>query len=373
MRVALITTLAGPSPAAGGVWEVVRVQSEALAAAGADVRVYAGWIGGSPPQGSTVRHLNLRRLTPGHDLRTLVPQGLRSASNEISAWADVVHVHLCRDWVTTPTLPLLQQSRTPIIAQCHGMLGRADGLSKRLYDAVIGRRARNKVTKYLYLTDQEYLDLREMDIDADALRPVHNATTDTADRWQNPSTPVFLYASRLHARKQPQAFVSAALTLLHEGHKATFWIAGDDQGEGPAIRSMIDRSKHREHFSLLGALPHHEVMRRLLSCTAMVLPSHREPYPMIVLEAAARGTPSILTIDSGLTAPIREHDAAVLVEPTIDKLRDAMRDAIDGRTDLVKLSARFRSLYDRTWRTESLGASLLSIYAECHAHCSHAM
>ena len=56
--------LAGPGAAAGGVWVVARMQSEALARLGAAVDLVGGWLGVPPPAPVGTRFFRMRRPAP---------------------------------------------------------------------------------------------------------------------------------------------------------------------------------------------------------------------------------------------------------------------------------------------------------------------
>jgi glycosyltransferase involved in cell wall biosynthesis len=368
MKICIITGLAGPGSLAGGVWRVADMQARALAAAGHDVRLLTGWLSPEPPPWLAGRPeitmLRLRRPVPGSGLRLLWPSGLRRAVADAAQWAEIAHVHLCRDLITTPATAQLLRAGVPVIAQSHGMLGPKASLSFRMFDRLTIKRIIPGLHRLLSLTEPERQSLLALGISARRILEVSNATEAPLSTWSDPDEPLFVFASRLHARKQPAVFVRAALNLLDNGNRATFVIAGPDQGEGQALKDLIARSAHAASFRFLGSLEHGDLMGLLTRTTAMVLPSISEPYPMIVLEACARGVPSIVTRDVGIAALLQEHDAAELVDPHDSAVAEAMTALLFDRSRRAKLSSNAQSLYEAQWRPDTLAALLSGYYLD---------
>jgi glycosyltransferase involved in cell wall biosynthesis len=366
IRIAMVAGLAGPGPIAGGVWKVALTQAEALAEAGHDVKLVTGWLSPNLPSRMNnypdVIVLRLRRTAPRSGLRMLRASRRRDVVRRIATWADVTHVHLCRDFFTAPTAIQLSKAGLPVLAQCHGMLSPSSQFLFRAYDRLLMRAAISSVDSFLTLTDRERTGLRRMGVADAKMLPVNNATSDPNGSWSDPALPSFLFASRLHSRKQPMVFVSAALQLLRNGHEATFVIAGPDQGQGAAVRSMIEQSGYQHAFQIVGPLEHSTLMSALSQSTAMVLPSVEEPYPMIVLEAAALGVPSIVTRDIGIRTELECHDAALLVEPNAGAVAHAMSVLIQDPAQRRQLSRNSRLTYDAYWRPSALGSLLVGYY-----------
>ncbi|MBD7996087.1 glycosyltransferase [Arthrobacter sp. Sa2CUA1] len=368
LRVLQIGGLAGPGAAAGGVWAVARMQSAALAAAGAAVELLGGWLGEPPPveRGSapyTVRYCRVRRPFPGAKLRGLAGLALPWHAAVLGRSADVVHVHLCRDFITTAATLLLRRTGVPVVAQSHGMLVPSGAAPVRVFDRFILRHVLRVPALWLTLTAQEERDLQQLGVRRSRMRRVVNAVPEPVLRWSDPEQQVFLFAARLAARKQPAVFVQAAVEALDAGLDARFVLAGPDQGEAAKVRALIARSGHAERFELTGELTPDEVQAAMARCTAFVLPSLNEPYPMAVIEAAALGVPLIVSTECGLAPELELAGAAVLSEPSAGALAEAMRKLgadFQARSDL---SARAVDLHRTVWSAEKLAQDLLSRYA----------
>lgn len=370
LNVLQIGGLAGPGAAAGGVWAVARMQRAALAALGESVELVGGWLGRlpAPAHGADdqdqVTLFRVRRPFPGARLRGLVSLRLPRYAAARAASADVVQVHLCRDFITTAATLLLSRGNTPIVAQSHGMLVPSHSLLIRIYDALITRRLVRVPRLWLTLTEDEERGLQQLGVDPVRMRRVVNAAAAPDRQWADPEQQVYLFAARLASRKQPAVFVQAALQSLDRGLDARFVLAGPDQGEGARIRALISESAHAERFQLSGELSPAQVQNAMASCTAYVLPALREPYPMSVIEAAAAGTPLIVTAECGLAADLAEGDAAVLPAPTTEAFRDAMLDLAADPHRRAELAANARRVHQRLWSTSALAEDLRKLYLE---------
>lgn len=370
LNVLQIGGLAGPGAAAGGVWAVARMQRAALAALGESVELVGGWLGRlpAPAHGADdqdqVTLFRVRRPFPGARLRGLVSLRLPRYAAARAASADVVQVHLCRDFITTAATLLLSRGNTPIVAQSHGMLVPSHSLLIRIYDALITRRLVRVPRLWLTLTEDEERGLQQLGVDPVRMRRVVNAAAAPDRQWVDPEQQVYLFAARLASRKQPAVFVQAALQALDRGLDARFVLAGPDQGEGARIRALISESAHAERFQLSGELSPAQVQNAMASCTAYVLPALREPYPMSVIEAAAAGTPLIVTAECGLAADLAEGDAAVLPAPTTEAFRDAMLDLAADPHRRAELAANARRVHQRLWSTSALAEDLRKLYLE---------
>lgn len=358
--------LAGPGAVAGGVWAVARMQCAALLRRGAAVELVGGWLGTPPaaPEQPHERLFRVRRPFPGARLRGLVGLRLVRHVRARSRHVDVVQLHLCRDFITTAAALLLARTAVPVVAQAHGMLAAPASRGLRLFDALVFRHALRTPRLWLTLTDAEERNLESLGIPRGSMRRVVNATVGSGTLWQDPTESTFVFVSRLAPRKQPTVFVAAALALLRDGVDAHFVIAGPDQGELEAVRALIDGSEYRDRFELPGELTADEVAVTLSRSTAVVLPARHEPYPMVVIEAAAVGAPIILTSECGLAAELRNAGAAVIADPNVEAFRAAMATVAADPELRRGLSARARALHSRRWSAETLAGHLEGLYAE---------
>src|SRR6476661_3420839 len=119
--------------------------------------------------------------------------------------------------------------------------------------------------------------------------------------------PLVLFAGRLIAEKQATLGV-AAIALAA---KQIDGLRGEFLGDGPdrsALARAIDELGLAETVSAPGFAAAEKVDEEMRRAMCMLLPSRREGYGMVVVEASARGTPSIVVAgqDNAATELIEE-------------------------------------------------------------------
>jgi len=133
-------------------------------------------------------------------------------------------------------------------------------------------------------------------------------------------------------------------------------------GDGP-LRNSIEA--HRAG-SVTGWLSHDDVLKRLETARCLVFPSLLpETFGLSVIDAAARGVPSIVTDITGVAERVEHGLTGWLVQPgDTAQLTAALQHIQDDKV----VSDAGRMAYSRYWQaplsTESHVNGLLSIYSE---------
>lgn len=124
-----------------------------------------------------------------------------------------------------------------------------------------------------------------------------------------------LLATRLLWDKGVREYVDAARSLLRQGVKAEFLLAGrPDPGNPASVSQGIIDGWDRE--GTVRALGHVEGMRELLhDVDLVVLPSYREGTPTILVEAAACGLPIVASDVPGCREVVTHGENGFLVPP----------------------------------------------------------
>lgn len=360
MQILQVTGLAGPGPIAGGVWTVAQTQTNALRRAGHEVRLIGGWLGESPPGRD---YIQLKQLIPGAGLRAPFARGLRAFLMRAAQGVDVVHLHLARDHMTTSALSTL--GHLPMVLQAHGMLGPAESSLTRLFDRLYKSRYVSSPATWLAVTNQEVEALIAYGIKSSRIERVDNAAEDVhvnVSRPRSSAGVVFSFISRLHPRKQPEVFVEAGLRLLSHRPDVRFRIVGPDQGALEATQALVAESGQAAAFEFVGPEDRSGVINELMAATAVVLPSRGEIAPMIAIEAAAARTPLVLTRDCGLADQFEQAGAAIVVEPTVDGVFEAMCAIAADPDGCEAMTGMARILYESTWTLDALARRLEEVY-----------
>jgi glycosyltransferase involved in cell wall biosynthesis len=152
--------------------------------------------------------------------------------------------------------------------------------------------------------------------------------------------PLVVFAGRHMAEKRAPA-IPAAIAVARDripGLRARVL------GDGPQrhlVLAEIERLGLRGAVDAPGFVPAEEVERSLREATALLLPSSREGYGMVVIEAASAGTPSVVVAG--------EDNAAVeLIEPGVNGAIALSSDSEAIADALVEIHAAGISLRART-------------------------
>jgi glycosyltransferase involved in cell wall biosynthesis len=115
----------------------------------------------------------------------------------------------------------------------------------------------------------------------------------TEPRGPEPAEPVVVFAGRHIPEKRVPLLVEAFAIVARHDRELRLEILGDGPERG-RVEEAVERHGLRGRVELPGFVAPQEVDRRLGRALCMVLPSMREGYGMVVVEAASRGVPSIV-------------------------------------------------------------------------------
>jgi glycosyltransferase involved in cell wall biosynthesis len=138
--------------------------------------------------------------------------------------------------------------------------------------------------------------------------------------------PVAVFAGRHIPEKRVPAIVPALARARERVPGLRAEILGDGP-DRPKVLQAVERAGLGDAIAVPGFVPAEHVDASLASAEMMVLPSRREGYGMVVVEAASRGTPSVVVRDpdNAATELIDEGvNGVVAASADPDDLADAM-------------------------------------------------
>ena len=172
--------------------------------------------------------------------------------------------------------------------------------------------------------------------------------------------PVVLFAGRHIPEKQVPAIVPAVAVLRRTLPDVRCLILGD----GPdrvRVQQLVEKLGLEDVVSVPGFVGAEEVDRALRTAACMVLPSRREGYGMIVIEAGAAGTPSVVVRgDDNAATELVEEGVNGFVAPSASAgdLAAAILAALEGGLELRRTTAEW---FDRNAERLSLASSLAKV------------
>jgi glycosyltransferase involved in cell wall biosynthesis len=246
---------------------------------------------------------------------------------------DIVHIFGYRDVVTTLAATWSRLARIPYVFEPLDMfVPRFRNVPlKRAFDGSLGRivagGARIVVANSAWEATQLVragLDESRIETRANGFPPPRTAPATGALRERlrlTAGTPLVLNVGRISFKKGLDMLLEAVARL--EGvHLA---ILGPDDGDGTmqrleAIRDALD-IRDRVHF--LGPSDERGPADAYAEADVFVLPSRNESFGMVAAEAAAAGTPVVVTDHCGVAELLRER-AALVVPPQAEEIRAAV-------------------------------------------------
>jgi glycosyltransferase involved in cell wall biosynthesis len=167
--------------------------------------------------------------------------------------------------------------------------------------------------------------------------------------------PVVVYAGRHIPEKRVPSLVPAvrvARTQVPELRAAIY-------GDGPERRKVV-RLVERDHLSDVVAVPGFvapdDVEQALAGAACLVLPSRREGYGMVVVEAAAHGTPSVVVFgeDNAAVELIEEGiNGTIAMSASAGDLAAAIVRVIEGGPGLRTSTAAWFAAHSRELALET--------------------
>ena len=174
--------------------------------------------------------------------------------------------------------------------------------------------------------------------------------------------PTLVYAGRMIPEKRVPLFVEAVAEARNSRPDLVARIFGDGP-ERAEVAERIAELRLGDAVSLEGFVAADVLEGAMASAAAIVQPSAREGYGMVVVEASARGVPAVVVAgpDNAATELVEEGvNGFVAAEPSAGSLAAAMLRAVDGGAALRRSTEGW---YAANARRLSLDGSLDRILA----------
>ena len=160
-----------------------------------------------------------------------------------------------------------------------------------------------------------------------------------------------LYVGRLEYEKGIQDAI-AALPRIRRSHPGTTLTIAGEGTQFEWLAELARTYRVARSVQFLGSLGHNELLGWLHGADAIVLPSRYEPFGIIALEAAAAGTPLVVSTAGGLGEAVVDGVTGLSFEPgDVAGLTSAVRETLDDpvAAQLRAEAARDRLTADFDW------------------------
>jgi len=194
------------------------------------------------------------------------------------------------------------------------------------------------------------------------LRVVHNglAANEFTPLVSNDEIYDFVFVGELRILKGVATLIDA-LSLLRENHVFRMLLVGDGPEHGLCVRQI---RRYGLETSVDISPPVHPGRLAFGRGKCIVVPSLRESFPYVVLEAAAARRP-IIASNAGGIAEILAPQAGALVAPGDPRaLADAMSAFLDNPSKAVQAAGESQSYVERHFRAEDMAQGTADFYRE---------
>ncbi len=227
----------------------------------------------------------------------------------------------------------------------------ADPVSKWLTRLAM-KRATFVVTKSEHLRERAI----QMGINASRVRTVRNgcdpAVFHLADRGAarvelvvDDRAELVLFVGRLDCAKGILELFDAFASLASCRPNLRLAYVGDGPGAEQLRYKTIELGLE-DRISLAGACPSQKVARWLAAANVLALPSYREGYPNVVIEALSCGRPVIATDVGGILELVNESSAILVAPRDSQVLAEAIQTAMERNWDEQSISKQFHRSWD---------------------------
>ncbi len=170
---------------------------------------------------------------------------------------------------------------------------------------------------------------------------------------------VFSFVGRLNRDKGVKELMDAFSLLPPSSH---LLIVGGEDASAPIEDAVLAAMRSHARVHELGFM--RDIRPALLASNVLILPSYREGFPNVVLQAGAMGLPVIATDINGCNEIIEPGFNGWLVEPrNADSLRRAMLEACRASAEtLVGMGQRARERIQQRFEQQQHWANMVAFY-----------
>jgi glycosyltransferase involved in cell wall biosynthesis len=264
-----------------------------------------------PATGKLLRHADLSRVT-----------------RELTAAADVVHVHALWEEVQYQVIRAARAQRVPYVITPHGMLTRWSlaqrPWKKRLYMAWRLRAMLRCAAFIHYTSELERTDVAQslalkppsiiepLGVNMDEFRTLPPRGTFRARYPQLGARPIVLFLGRLHPGKGLEHLLPAMAAVRRT--EAMLVAVGPDSREYHAeLQRRAASLGVSDRVMFTGLLQGTDKVAALVDADVFCLPSDHENFGVAVIEALAAGTPALVSAHVPVSGEIVERGAGSIV------------------------------------------------------------
>lgn len=173
---------------------------------------------------------------------------------------------------------------------------------------------------------------------------------------------VFIFVGRIVKDKGVNELISSFEKLHSQINSVHLILVGSEEKDLNPI-SKKNRETIETHLNIHAVGRQIDIRPYLLSSDAFVLPSYREGFGMVLLEAGAMGLPCITTNISGCNEIVIQGENGEIIPPRDEKaLYEKMKDWVVHKDKLAYMSSHARSFVENRFDKKTVWLKLMDEY-----------
>jgi glycosyltransferase involved in cell wall biosynthesis len=292
---------------------------------------------------------------------------------------DILHLHGIWQYPSVVGSTWRRRTGRPYVISPHGMLDEwilsRGRMKKFLAHHAYERRNLASATLFHAITSNEKEQIHRYvpnarivvipnSVEKDNSQNVHGKELSSAEF--SDKRPFIIYLGRIHEKKNIEMAIDAWISLKDENklREYRFLIAGwGEDSYVSIIKKKILTSGNHSRIEFLGPIFGQHKKNLLTNAKFILLPSHSEGMPMVILEAWSEGTPALMSQYCNLELGF-QTGAAVDCGITHNSIRDALIYATTVSSDRWKeMSHAAQDLVTATFSTRVVAASWIETYS----------
>ena len=168
---------------------------------------------------------------------------------------------------------------------------------------------------------------------------------------------VLLFIGRLKIDKGINELRDAFINLKGKGLDISLWLVGPDEE---------DLGKDLEKIKGVSVIPYtNRPEDYMTAADILCLPSYREGFGNVIIEAASCGVPSIASNIYGITDAIVNDETGILIEPKSTlALENAIKDLINNPDKLLSMGVKAQERTLKEFSQEKMTKKQIALYDE---------
>ena len=347
MRILNVITCLDPVGGGGSVERIYQL-SKHLSLMGEDCTILTtrqGWNEEHVLKLGNVKIVALPYLTE----RFKIPLGLFGWLNKHLLDYDVVHLAMNWTMITAVTYLYLRYFKRPYVYSAMGWLA-IDGRSKlikHVYRILFTKPMIRHAKTCIAITKREVNDYESLGVDRTKISLIPNGITTEAflvdhtneafrSRYHIDSRPFILFIGRLNPIKGPDLLIKAFAAISDDFSSYQLVIAGNNYGFLDELKRLTQLYKINNKVTFLGPVFSMEKNSAYRSADLFVIPSRFDTMTIVALEAAASGTPVLLTKQCDFDE-LQEAGGGLAVEASVEGLEYGLRKLLSNPEELKQM------------------------------------